>query len=57
MAAVLLRRLIFPGSQAFVYPALAPATQSSLQALLLSADSMLGLSRLYYSPLASEEIE
>ncbi|VAH95347.1 unnamed protein product [Triticum turgidum subsp. durum] len=45
MAAVLLRRLISPGSQAFVYPALAPATQSSLRALLLSAASAPGLSR------------
>uniref|UniRef100_A0A453H5F5 TOG domain-containing protein n=1 Tax=Aegilops tauschii subsp. strangulata TaxID=200361 RepID=A0A453H5F5_AEGTS len=45
MAAVLLRRLISPGSQAFVYPALAPATQSSLRALLLSAASSPGLSR------------
>ncbi|XP_044979842.1 importin-5-like [Hordeum vulgare subsp. vulgare] len=45
MAAVLLRRLISPGSQAFVYPSLAPATQSSLRALLLSAASAPGLSR------------
>ncbi|KAM3294674.1 hypothetical protein ACQJBY_037513 [Aegilops geniculata] len=45
MAAVLLRRLISPGSQAFVYPALAPATRSSLRALLLSAASAPGLSR------------
>ncbi|XP_006650446.2 importin-5-like [Oryza brachyantha] len=45
MAAVLLRRLISPGSQAFVYPALSPATQSSLRALLLSAASAPGLSK------------
>ncbi|KAF0913161.1 hypothetical protein E2562_020287 [Oryza meyeriana var. granulata] len=45
MAAVLLRRLISPGSQAFVYPALSPATQSSLRALLLSAASVPGLSK------------
>uniref|UniRef100_A0A0D9VXV9 TOG domain-containing protein n=1 Tax=Leersia perrieri TaxID=77586 RepID=A0A0D9VXV9_9ORYZ len=45
MAAVLLRRLISPGSQAFVYPALSPATQSSLRALLLSAASATGLSK------------
>uniref|UniRef100_A0ACD5WAS2 Uncharacterized protein n=1 Tax=Avena sativa TaxID=4498 RepID=A0ACD5WAS2_AVESA len=45
MAAVLLRRLISPGSQAFVYPAMAPATQSSLRALLLSAASAPALSK------------
>jgi hypothetical protein len=45
MAAVLLRRLISPGSQAFVYPGLSPATQSSLRALLLSAASATGLSK------------
>ncbi|KAG8062221.1 hypothetical protein GUJ93_ZPchr0003g18203 [Zizania palustris] len=45
IAAVLLRRLISPGSQAFVYPALSPATQSSLRALLLSAASAPGLSK------------
>ncbi|XP_066316212.1 uncharacterized protein [Miscanthus floridulus] len=39
IAAVLLRRLIASSSQSFVYPALLPATQSSLRALLLSAAS------------------
>ena len=57
MATVLLRRLFFPGSQAYVYPALTPATQSSLRALLLSAASAPGLSKLYYSPLTGKEIE
>jgi len=45
IAAVLLRRLIAPSSQAFVYPALSPATQSSLRALLLYAASALALPR------------
>nr|CAB3493578.1 unnamed protein product [Digitaria exilis] len=45
MAAVLLRRLIAPSSQAFVYPAMSPATQSSLRALLLSAASAPALPR------------
>ncbi|RLN15504.1 HEAT repeat, putative [Panicum miliaceum] len=45
IAAVLLRRLIAPSSQAFVYPALSPATQSSLRALLLSAASAPALPR------------
>ncbi|KAG8093612.1 hypothetical protein GUJ93_ZPchr0012g20514 [Zizania palustris] len=39
IAAMLLCRLISLGSQAFVYPALSPTTQSSLRALLLFADS------------------
>ncbi|KAF0912169.1 hypothetical protein E2562_013057 [Oryza meyeriana var. granulata] len=43
MAVMLLRRLISSGSQAFVYPALSPATQSSLRALLLSAQRSLAL--------------
>ncbi|PWZ56778.1 Importin-5 [Zea mays] len=45
IAAVLLRRLIAPSSQSFVYPALSPATQSSLRALLLSAASAPALPR------------
>ncbi|KAM0923386.1 hypothetical protein ACQ4PT_005570 [Festuca glaucescens] len=45
MAAVLLRRLISPASQAFAYPSMAPATQSSLRSLLLSAASAPALSR------------
>ncbi|XP_066397593.1 uncharacterized protein [Miscanthus floridulus] len=45
IAAVLLRRLIAPSSQSFVYPALSPAAQSSLRALLLSAASAPALPR------------
>jgi importin-5 len=45
IAAVLLRRLIAPSSQSFVYPALSPASQSSLRALLLSAASAPALPR------------
>ncbi|GJN23631.1 hypothetical protein PR202_gb11295 [Eleusine coracana subsp. coracana] len=45
IAAVLLRRLIAPSSQSFVYPALSPASQSSLRALLLSAASSPALHR------------
>jgi hypothetical protein len=39
MAVMLLRRLIAPSSQTFVYPALSPTTQSSLHMLLLSTAS------------------
>ncbi|XP_062212132.1 uncharacterized protein LOC133913097 [Phragmites australis] len=45
IAAVLLRRLIAPSSQSFCYPALSPASQSSLRALLLSAASAPALPR------------
>ncbi|XP_066371254.1 uncharacterized protein [Miscanthus floridulus] len=45
IAAVLLRRLIAPSSQSFVYPSMSPATQSSLRALLLSAASAPALPR------------
>uniref|UniRef100_A0A804M2E4 TOG domain-containing protein n=2 Tax=Zea mays TaxID=4577 RepID=A0A804M2E4_MAIZE len=53
IAAVLLRRLIAPSSQSFVYPALSPATQSSLRALLLSAASAPALPSFLYKSIDS----
>ncbi|XP_066320652.1 uncharacterized protein [Miscanthus floridulus] len=57
IAAVLLRRLIAPSSQSFVYLVLSPATQSSLHALLLSAASTPTLPRSVSRKLSDAVVE